>query len=289
MDELLNSLAEWFNEDRIWMLTRVVFLIVGGYLLARVVRGLVGSVLKNRVSEHVVLLARRVVFFAVTTLIVISVMRECGFNLTVLLGAAGLLTVAIGFAAQTSASNIISGVFLLSEQPFVVGDIIRIGGVTGELIAVDLLSLKIRTFDNLLVRIPNETVIKSEVTNITHFPIRRVDVEVGVAYKEDLKHVKKVLKKVADRNPLCLDDPEPQYMFQGFGESSLDIKFCVWATRDNWLELKNKIHAEIKVAFDEHGIEIPFPHRSLYAGSATAPLPVAILGKDHDSDLHEVL
>ena len=82
--------------------------------------------------------------------------------------AAGLLTVALGFAAQTSASNLISGLFLLGERPFVVGDVIRLAsGITGEVVGIDLLSVKIRTFDNLLVRVPNETLLKSELTNLT--------------------------------------------------------------------------------------------------------------------------
>ncbi|HUT11764.1 MAG TPA: mechanosensitive ion channel family protein [Thermoguttaceae bacterium] len=277
MDELINTLQEWLSEGRIWTLTRVVLLVGVGLLLAKTLRKIVDQMLKRRASTHIALLTQRIVFFTVLILFLVSAMREMGFNLTVLLGAAGILTVAIGFASQTSMSNIISGVFLLSERPFVVSDVIRVGEVVGEVISIDLLSLKIRTFDNLLVRIPNETVIKSEVVNLTHFPIRRVDVQVGVAYKEDLKQVREVLAEVAERNPLCLEDPEPLYMFQGFGDSSLDLKFCVWATRENFLELKNQIHEEIKQAFDEHGIEIPFPHRTLYAGAVTEPLPIEIV------------
>jgi len=277
MEILTYIFDQWFTEDRIYMLTRVALLIVGGFLLAKILQKVAGTVLRSRVSQHVALLGQRAIFYLVLALIFVSVMREMGFQLTVLLGAAGILTVAIGFASQTSMSNIISGVFLLSERPFVVSDIIRVGDVTGEVIAVDLLSLKIRTFDNLLVRIPNETVIKSEVVNLTHFPIRRVDVDVGVAYKEDLARVRDVLNEVAERNPLSLANPEPLYIFRGFGDSSLDIRFCVWTARENWLELKNQIYEEIKRAFDEQGIEIPFPHRTLYAGSVTSPMPIDLV------------
>lgn len=104
--------------------------------------------------------------------------------------------------------------------------------------------------------------------------VRRIDVMVGVAYKEDLKKVREVLDEVADKNPLCLEEPKPLYIFQGFGESSLDIQYSVWAKRENFLNLKNSIHEEIKNAFDAHGIEIPFPHRSIYTGSVTDPFPI---------------
>lgn len=220
------------------------------------------------------MLLKRGSYYLVLTLFLISALHELGFNLSVLLGAAGILSVAIGFASQTSASNLISGLFLMAERPFTVGDNIRVGSTTGEVLSIDLLSVKLRTFDNLFVRIPNEALIKSEVTTLTRFPIRRIDVMVGVAYKEDLKKVRAVLDEIADKNPLCLEEPKPLYIFQGFGESSLDIQYSVWAKRENFLNLKNSIHKEIKNTFDEQGIEIPFPHRTIYTGSVTDPFPI---------------
>jgi small-conductance mechanosensitive channel len=220
------------------------------------------------------MILRRVSFYGIAGLFAASALMELGFDLGVLLGAAGILTVAIGFASQTSASNVISGLFLLGERPFSVGDVIRVNGTTGEVLSVDLLSVKLRTFDNLFVRIPNETMIKTEVTNLRRFPIRRVDLQVGVAYKEDLRRVREVLLDVADRNPLCLEEPAPVIIFQGYGESSINHQFSVWAATDNYLELRNSIPLEIKEAFDEAGIEIPFPHRTLYTGAETDAFPV---------------
>ena len=220
------------------------------------------------------MILRRASLYGIAGLFTASALMELGFDLSVLLGAAGILTVAIGFASQTSASNVISGLFLLGERPFAVGDVIRVSGTTGEVLSVDLLSVKLRTFDNLFVRIPNETMIKSEVTNLRRFPIRRVDLQVGVAYKEDLRKVREVLMEVADRNPLCLEEPAPLIIFQGYGDSSINHQFSVWAKTEHFLDLRNSIPVEIKEAFDEHGIEIPFPHRTLYTGSETDPFPV---------------
>ena len=140
--------------------------------------------------------------------------------------------------------------------------------------------MKLRTFDNLFVRIPNETLIKSEVTTLTRFPIRRIDLAIGVAYKENIKHVRKVMERIADANPICLDEPTPAFIFKGFGDSSLDIQFSVWVKRENFTELKNSIYEEIKEAFDSEGIEIPFPHRSLYTGSVTEPFPIRVVTDD---------
>ena len=259
------------------MIFRATILLALGLLLAFLGARLVNRLAVKRFSTHHLQLTRRLVFYGVFGLFLASALRELGFSLAVLMGAAGVLTVAIGFASQTSASNLISGLFLIGERPFEVGDVIKIGATTGEVLSIDALSVKLRTFDNLFVRIPNETLIKSEVTTLTRFPIRRLDLALGVAYKEDVDRVRDVLLAVAEQNRLCLDEPPPLFIFLGFGDSSLDIQFSVWATRESFLALRNSITAEIKRAFDAAGIEIPFPHRSLYAGEATRPFPITIV------------
>jgi small-conductance mechanosensitive channel len=266
------------------MIGRAAFLLILGFLFATLAGRLVNRIAGKRFSVHHLQLARRIAYYGVFALFVASALRELGFSLAVLMGAAGVLTVAIGFASQTSASNLISGLFLIGERPFEVGDIIRIGNTTGEVLSIDALSVKLRTFDNLFVRIPNETLIKSEVTTLTRFPIRRLDLTLGVAYKEDMEQVRRVLVELADRNALCLDEPPPLFIFTGFGDSALQIQFSVWATRENFLALRNSITAEIKRAFDEAGIEIPFPHRSLYAGEATKPFPITIVQPPRPSE-----
>ncbi len=274
MNDLWASFTSYLTDERVWQFSRATILVLVGYALAKLISTMLTRLTSKKLDSHRSMLLKRGSFYLILVLFMISALHELGFKLSVLLGAAGILSVAIGFASQTSASNLISGLFLVAERPFSVGDVIRIGTTTGEVLSIDLLSVKLRTFDNLYVRIPNESLIKSEVTTLTRFPIRRIDIQVGVAYKEDLKQVRSVLEAVADKNPLCLEEPKPLYIFQGFGESSLNIQFSVWAKRENFLDLKNTIHEEIKIAFDENGIEIPFPHRTLYTGSATVPFPV---------------
>lgn len=279
MNQVLDILRDWLASGRLAAAFNALVILVVGLLLTRLVSRNVGRLVVRYIGIQQGILARRIAYYGLVVLVLVSVLRELGFELTVLLGAAGVLSVALGFASQTSASNLISGLFLMAEKPFVVGDVIKVGGTTGEVLSVDLLSVKLRTFDNLFVRVPNETMVKAEITNLTRFPIRRLDVQVGVAYKENIARVKEVLLAVAERNPLCLEEPKPLFIFQGFGDSSLDLQFSVWAVRQHFLELRNTIHEEIKAAFDEAGIEIPFPHRSLYTGSVTDPFPVRLVGE----------
>jgi small-conductance mechanosensitive channel len=280
MGDWISGNLDWFDLARTLSVVRALLIIGVGLLLARLAGALAARLMLARFTDHHAMLARRISYYLVLGLFAVSALRELGFSLGVVLGAAGVLSVAVGFASQTSASNLISGLFLLGERPFAMGDVIRVGNTTGEVLSIDLLSVKLRTFDNLFVRIPNETMIKSEVVTLTRFPIRRYDLQVGIAYREDIGRARDVLFDVADRNPLCLEEPKPLFIFQGFGESSLNIQFSVWATRENFLELRNTIHEEIKAAFDAANIEIPFPHRTLYAGSKTDPFPVRVVRDD---------
>jgi len=253
-----------------------VMVLVGGpvvFLLSRWVRRWGGA----QVSAQAGLVAGKLVLYLGLGGLVVTVMSELGFSLTPLLGAAGVVGIAVGFASQTSISNVIAGFFLLAESPFVVDDLIQVGDVTGKVLSVDTISVKLRTLDNKFVRIPNETLVKSTVTNITRFPIRRLDVRVGVAYKESTERVREILLDVAEENPMALMEPEPLVVFEGFGESSLDFLFAVWATRENWLALKSSIQDDVKARFDAEGIEIPFPHRTLYVGSESGAFPIRLV------------
>jgi small-conductance mechanosensitive channel len=272
------KLLESIELDRILELVRASLLVVAGLVAAKLIAAGLTRTIGRHFGAHHQALLRRVSYWAVMALFLMAALHQLGFDLGVLLGAAGILSVAVGFASQTSASNLISGLFLLAERPFSVGDIIRVGDTTGEVIAIDLLSVKIRTFDNLFVRIPNESLIQSQVTTLTKFPIRRIDLKIGVAYKEEMAHVREVLVAVAEKNPLCLEEPPPMFIFLGYGDSALEMQFSVWGKRENFIPLRNAILEEIKVAFDAAGIEIPFPHRSIYTGSVTDPFPVRIVG-----------
>jgi small-conductance mechanosensitive channel len=163
---------------------------------------------------------------------------------------------------------------LLGEKPFSVGDIIQVDAVKGEVLSIDFLSVKLRTFDNLYVRIPNETLIKTTFTNISRFPIRRLDLAIGVAYKENIARVRELLIRAADENPICMEEPAPVCIVDQFGASSVDIKFSVWVRQDQFRNLKDSLMEDIKELFDKEGVEIPFPHISVYAGSETGPFPI---------------
>ncbi len=278
MASLWLNFSEWlWDEARVAAGLRILLLLLIGLFLVSLFRRLAGKALSRKVSDQAAMLIGKTIVYGGNLILALMILRELGFDLTTLLAAAGVAGIAIGFAAQTSLSNLISGIFLLWEKPFVVGEVVNMGDASGLVHSIDLLSVKLRTFDNRLIRVPNETLVKNTFTNVTRFPIRRFDLNIGVAYKEDIGRVMKLLAEVADRNSFCLNEPEPIILFTGFGESSLDFFVGAWFLKADFMKLRNTLGRQIKECFDREGIEIPFPHLSLYTGSATAPFPVEVV------------
>ena len=268
--------TDFFTAATLEKIIRIAVILAVGVAIIYFIAFLVKRLLPQKWSRQRKMIINRAVQYTGFITLFLIVISELEINLAPIFGAAGVIGLVIGVASQTSIGNIVSGFFLVSEKSFEIGDVVQLGDKTGTVFSIDLLSIKIRTFDNLLIRVPNQTVISSELTNLTRFPVRRIDTLVSVAYKEDLNKVKSILENVTKQNPLCLDEPEPVIIFQNYGTSGIDITLGVWVERTNFLKVKNAVFMEIKEAFNKEGIEIPFPHISLYTGEETKPFPVEV-------------
>ncbi|WP_353163153.1 mechanosensitive ion channel family protein [Acinetobacter guillouiae] len=265
--DIANSLKGIFtnvNVDRLSEIAVALILCFVGFVLARVISNTFIRTIGARFNAHQRLVWRRGIFYFIFLLFVIASLKEAGFKLSVFLGAAGILTVALGFASQTSASNLISGLFLIGEGSFEVGDTIQITlirghTIEGEVISIDLLSVKLLTMDNVYVRLPNEQLIRAPVHNLSKFPIRRLSITVAINFNENINKVREVLIDVANDYPLVLADPKPRVTVSAFGESSIEILFALWCMQANYLQVKDEIHELIRNRFVENQIEIPVP------------------------------
>jgi small-conductance mechanosensitive channel len=233
---------------------RALAALVVGLLIARATRGVVGRVARERLDEQHAMIVQRALYWAIVLLALGTALRQVGFDLSVVMGAAGVLTVAIGFASQTSASNLISGLFLLGERPFVVGDTISVGQTTGQVVSIDLLSVKVRTFDNRLVRVPNENLLKTEIVNLTHYAIRRVDLSLRVPFGTDLGRVRALLLAAADAVPHVLDEPRPAVWIDEFDHLGVVLQFNVWATRSTVQDAKDALAEAVIATFAREAI-----------------------------------
>jgi len=268
------NFSKYFNAANLEKLMWVLIIVVVGVALIYLLAFVVNKVLPKSLSQQRKMIIRRLIYYSGYILLGFILIAQLDIDPTPFFGAAGVIGLVVGVASQTSIGNIVSGFFLVGEKSFEIGDVIKVGDKSGVVFSIDLLAVKIRTFDNQLLRIPNQTIISTELINVTRFPIRRLDFNVSVAYKEDLAKVKTLLEEVAKANPLSLDEPEPLIVFKDFGASGIDILLGIWFEKPNYLKVKNSIFQEIKARFDAEGIEIPFPHVTLYTGEATKPFPV---------------
>jgi small-conductance mechanosensitive channel len=265
------ELVKLFTLEILQKIILVVLIGGAGFFLLRFLSALLNRVTRKYLSQQYSMLLRKAIQYTGAVIVLFIILSVLGLKITALLGAAGIVGIAVGFAAQTSMSNLISGLFLISEKPFQIGDVIRVGDKSGVILSIDLLSVKIKTFDNQYIRIPNSVLINTELTNVTRFPIRRLDIKFSVAYQTDVTRLRRVLLEVAGSNPHCLDEPEPLIVFTDFGDSGLQFLFGVWFYKPDYLELKNSLMQQIKESFEAEDIQFAYPARMLYP----AVLPTA--------------
>jgi small-conductance mechanosensitive channel len=247
---------DYLSPEKMISLVRIAVLLVIGLPFVFFLSKFVKRVIAKRLSLQPSVIAGKIVYYAGVFIIFFSTLNELGFNLNTLLGAAGIVGIAVGFASQTSVSNIISGVFLMLERPFVINDTITIDDITGKVIAIDLLSAKLKTDDNRYIRIPNEHIIKTKLTNVTRYDIRRVDIRMSLPVRENIGRMRLLLVEAAGECEHCLSEPAPQVIMSGFGNTTVDIIFAVWTRQEEWQNLKNNLIEKIARRFSEEGIRI---------------------------------
>lgn len=264
ISDITTTIGSIFSSESLEAYLIALAIFVFGIVLARVVANGVARVLRQRGSEHMVAVGKKVTFYVILLLATFAALTQLGVKLTGLLTAAGIFTVAIGFAAQTSVSNVISGLFLLVDRPFSINDTVKIDTTIGSVLSIDLLSTKVRTFDNLVVRIPNETLLKSTITNYTLFEVRRVEIPVAVAYATDLSEAKEILQRVMRSNQAVLDEPAPAVLVDLLADSGINLLIRAWVIRDDFVTARSELTQSLKEALGEAGIEIPFPQRVVH-------------------------
>ncbi len=244
---LMFSLTRWLT---LWVVTR---------LLAR-----------SKIELGVRLAVGTIIRYVVIVVGMIVILQTAGIDLSALTILTGALGVGVGFGLQNITNNLVSGIILLFERPIKVGDRIEVGGVLGDVVRISPRATIIVTNDNITVIVPNSEFITGRVTNWSYIDRDvRFHIPVGVSNHSDPEEVRRLLLAVAGAHPGVLKQPEPDALFQGFGDSSLNFVLRVW-TRDYITTpgiLRSELNFAISRMFKEHGIEIPFPQRDLHIRS----------------------
>ena len=228
------------------------------FIVQKIIAHYIRRIASKRVSRAAFLLMEKIPRYLFMFVMVMYVFKLFGIDLNAVLGAAGIAGVAIGFAAQTSVSNVISGFFLLSEKTIKIGDFVSIDDAIGTVDSINLLSIKLKTPDNQMLRVPNETIIKSNLINYSMFDERRFSLRVKVAYNTDLAPALETLKKVPDQcGGLILKTPEPVVFVDAFDDSGVTLVLNAWFLRDNLFAAKTVLFTTVKQAFDADGVSMP--------------------------------
>ena len=181
--------------------------------------------------------------------------------LLAVVGAAGFI---IAFAMQDSLSNFASGLMILFFRPFDMDDLVDAGGVSGKVSSMNLVSTTIRTLDNKLMVVPNSKIWNDVITNATGVTERRVDLEFGIGYRDDLELAQQILKEIVASHPKVLKDPAPLIKMSALADSSVNFICRPWAETIDYWDVYWDITKEVKKRFDAAGIGIPFPQRDVH-------------------------
>lgn len=246
------------------VLAALAFLI--GVQLTRLLRSILKKALKrSRVDDNAVRFIDSFVKFSLYFVLILTISSGMGVDAASILALLGSASVAVGLAVQGSLSNFAGGVLLLILKPFVAGEYIKDNaGNEGTVEAVDIFYTQLITPDNKVVVLPNGNLANGTITNFTRCQERRIDIPVGIAYREDIRKAREVMEGVAKEEPGVIQEREIKVFVDSLGESSVNLNVRCWASQSDYWDTKWQLTEQIKYALDEAGISIPFPQLDVH-------------------------
>lgn len=250
------------------ILGALVVLIVGLWLAGFVERRLTGLFAKSqKIDKTVSAFLASMGKYLVIIFTGIALLDQFGVETTsviALLGAAGL---AIGLALQGTLSNLAAGVMLLIFRPFKIGDFVQVGGEAGSVNAISLFTTMLDTGDNVRIMIPNSSVWGSSISNYSFHNTRRIQLVFGIGYDDKIDEAMKIISDVLAADSRCMTDPAPVVAVNELGDSSVNVMVRVWCASGDYWALSWDLLKTVKESFDEKGITIPYPCRSIYSAA----------------------
>lgn len=253
-DGMLNKIID-FGFD---LLIAIIIFVIGRIIL-KLLRKLFKNILnKSSVDIGVVRFVDSIIKVIGYLIIIIIICGQIGIQTTSLITLLGTASLSIGLALEGCLSNFAGGVLILVTKPFVVGDYIMVNDVEGTVDKIDIIYTTLDTTDNKSIKIPNGTVSNSVLTNVTHQTKRRVNVEVGIHYEDDIKKAKEVAMNVMNCCEYILPDEENTVVVKELAESSIILEVRMWTLTENYWNGKFYLNESIKEAFSDNGIRIPY-------------------------------
>lgn len=248
-----------------------IIIMVVGVIVARIIGTLFKKYFAANLPGNIAANLYKLIYYGIIIIALLAVITSQGIDLSGLMVAGGIFGIVIGFAAQSVVSNLFSGIFLMFDRPAKTGDVIEIpqSNTYGKLMDITIFSTRIKLFDGSIMRVPNEKIFTSEIRNVSGSEVRRLEVTLGIAYKEDVDHAISVIKKAVSKLAYVLSEPKPEVWTEQLADSSINLKVLTWIPRDEWDNVGPILLKEIKKEVDDAGIEIPFPQRVIHYADKT--------------------
>lgn len=238
----------------------IALIVIVGILVIKLVIGITNKALKRThldESIHLFILnIMRIFFWVILFVLILGYLNIATAPFIAVLGAAGA---AVALALKDSLGNIAGGILILINKPFVKGDFVEIGEASGLVHQIDMLVTTLKTRDNKVVSVPNGTVSTSVITNHTREEDRRVDCQFRISYASPIGKAKDTILAVAEASPLILKNPEPFIAISSQDETAVYISCFVWCKSDRYWDVKFFMEENVKIAFDEAQISVPYP------------------------------
>lgn len=258
------DIASVFAEVRAYDILAIAVILVIAVIIAKIVTTFMKRKLSDRLDKYELNMLIAVIWWTIILVGIFIASPHFKVDLSGLLVAAGIIGVIVGFASQSVVSNFVSGVFLIVERPVKIGDNISIGDVSGNVEHIRVLSTIIRTFEGIYVRVPNEKVFTSNITNFVSNVARRFDYKIGISYREDAGRAIGIIKEVIAEEPFALKNPEPSVFVDKLGDSTVDLVVRIWAPSKEWYDLRTTLLLKIKTTLETNGIDIPYPQQVVW-------------------------
>jgi len=246
------------------LLGAVVILLLGMWLSRRLSKTLDRAFERAHMEATLRGFLRNIAYAAMLVIVIVAALQSLGVPTTSVMAVLGAAGLAIGLALKDSLSNIASGVMLIVQRPFHVGDFVQAAGLEGTVDQIRVFQTKLRTTDNRVVVVPNSLITTAPIINFTANPQRRIDLAVGVGYEDDLKAARAVLLEVAAANPLVLAAPPPEALVTTLGESSVNLELRAWVNTPDYGNARSELTAAVRDGLVERGLNIPYPQRDLH-------------------------
>ena len=274
LGQMLGGWAEAFDGLQVLFVTYAfsvigaILILIVGWTVSRLLGRWVKTLLKHthRVDPTVSGFFSVFVRYAVLVVVVIMVLGQFGVQTASIITALGAAGLAIGLALQGTLQNIAAGIMLLVLRPFRVGEYIDADGISGTIKEIGLFATEMQTLDGLYRMAPNSQLWNVPVTNYSRLPERRHDLVIGIGYEDDIEKAQSVLLDLAKADDRVLSDPAPWAYVSELGDSAVAVTLRYWTKSADWWVTSREMTKAGKIAFDEHGISIPFPQIT-YSGS----------------------